>query len=40
MKTKRYRGLTHEMCEHAVLDAFDKKWTRKDYLSVAESMEV
>lgn len=36
MKTKRYRGLTHEMCEHAVLDAFDKKWTRKDYLSVAE----
>lgn len=36
MKTKRYRELTHEMCEHAVLDAFDKKWTRKDYLSVAE----
>ena len=36
MRTKRYRKLTHEMCVHAVLDAFDKKWFRRDYLSVVE----
>ena len=25
MKTKRYLSLNHEMCERAVLEAFDKK---------------
>ena len=33
MKTKRYLSLNHEMCERAVLEAFDKKWFRRDYLA-------
>lgn len=36
MKTKRYLSLNHEMCERAVLEAFDKKWFRRDYLATAE----
>ena len=36
MKTKRYLPLTHEMCEQAVLEAFDKKWFRRDYLATVE----
>ena len=36
MKTKRYLSLNHEMCERAVLEAFDKKWFRRDYLATVE----
>ncbi len=36
MKTKRYLSLNHEMCERAVLEAFDKKWFRRDYLTTVE----
>lgn len=36
MKTKRYLPLTHEMCEQAVLEAFDRKWFRRDYLATVE----
>lgn len=36
MKTKRYLPLTHEMCEQAVLEAFDDKWFRRDYLATVE----
>lgn len=36
MKTKRYLPLTHEMCEQAVLEAFNKKWFRRDYLATVE----
>lgn len=36
MKTKRFLILSHDLCLRAVLDAFDKKWFRKDYLAVAE----
>ena len=33
---KRYLPLTHELCVRAVLDAFRKKWTRKDYAATIE----
>ena len=36
MKTKRFLQLTHAMCEQAVLEAFDKKWFRRDYLATVE----
>ena len=36
MKTKRYLSLNHEMCERAILEAFDKKWFRRDYLATVE----
>lgn len=28
--------MTHELCVRAVLDAFRKKWTRKDYAATIE----
>lgn len=36
MKTKRFLKLSHDICVRAVLDAFDKKWFRRDYLTEAE----
>lgn len=33
---KRYLPLTHELCERAILDAYIKKWTRRDYASTIE----
>ena len=36
MKTKRFLQFTHAMCEQAVLEAFDKKWFRRDYLATVE----
>ncbi len=32
---KRYLDITHEMCEQAVLDAYNDKWLRSDFLLTA-----
>ena len=29
---QRYNGINHSLCVHAVLDAYDKKWSRKAFL--------
>ena len=33
---KRYLSLTHELCERAILDAYRKKWKRRDYAATIE----
>ena len=33
---KRHLPLTHELCERAILDAYRKKWKRRDYAATIE----